>query len=94
MEKLSFHINYNNIIYSYKSGVETMIFEYGVNNDIDRKYGMNALKEYVAKVYNLYLSDSNDYTPICNLCDYVARYWKKLKTKSKYEILDAFYSTI
>lgn len=60
MKTLSFYVNYNNQIYTYKSGTEAMIFDYGVNNEIDRKYGLKALKEYVALVYELYLSDSND----------------------------------
>ncbi len=94
MKILTFHVNYNNQIYTYKSGAEVMIFDYGVNNEIDRKYSMKALKEYVALVYELYLSDSNDYTPLCNLCDYVARNWKKLKNKDKYDILDEFYSKL
>lgn len=94
MKNLSFHINYDNKIYTYKSGAEAMIFDYGINNRIDRKYGMKALKEYVAFVYELYLSDSNDYTPLCNLCDYVAQRWKKLKAKDRYDILDEFYLTI
>lgn len=94
MKNLSFHINYDNKIYIYKSGAEAMIFDYGVNNEIDRKYGMKALKEYVALVYELYLSDSYDYTPLCNLCDFVAQHWKKLKAKGRYEILDEFYSKI
>lgn len=94
MKTLTFHVNYNNQIYTYKSGAEVMIFDYGVNNEIDRKYSMKALKEYVALVYELYLSDSNDYTPLCNLCDYVARNWKKLKNKDRYDILDEFYSKL
>lgn len=93
MKTLTFHVNYDNQIYTYKSGTEAMIFDYGVNNDLDRKHGMQALKEYVALVYELYLSDSND-TPLGKLCDYVAQHWKKLKNKSKYDILDEFYSKI
>ncbi len=93
MKTLTFHVNYNNQIYTYKSGTEAMIFDYGVNNNLDRKHGMQALKEYVALVYELYLSDSND-TPLGKLCDYIAQHWKKLKNKGRYEILDEFYSTI
>ncbi len=93
MKTLSFHIVYDNKIYSYKSGTETMIFDYGVNNELDRKYGLKALKEYVTLVHDLYLKDSND-TPLGKLCDYVAKHWKKLKNKSLYDILDEFYLTI
>jgi hypothetical protein len=70
-----------------------MIFDYGVNNEIDRKYGMKALKEYVALVYELYLSDDNP-TPLGTLCDYVAKYWKKLKNKGRYDILSEFYFSL
>lgn len=93
MKTFTFHVNYDNQIYTYISGTEAMIFDYGVNNDLDHKYGMQALKEYVALVYELYLSDSND-TPLGKLCDYIAQRWKKVKNKSKYKILDEFYSTI
>lgn len=93
MKTLSFHVVYDNKIYSYKSGTETMIFDYGVNNELDRKYGLKALKEYVALVHDLYLKDSND-TPLGSLCDYVAKHWKKLKHASLYDILDEFYLTL
>lgn len=94
MKTLSFYINYDNKIYSYKSGVEAIIFDYGVNNDLDRKFSMKALKEYVALVYELYLSDSNSYTPLCELCEYIAQHWKQLKHKDRYEILNEFYSKL
>ena len=94
MKTLSFHVNYDNNIYTYSSGAEAMIFDYGVNNNIDRKYGLKALKEYVALVYSLYLADSNSYTPLCELCEYVAKLWKQLKHKARYEILEEFYSKL
>lgn len=93
MKTLTFHVNYENTIYTFKTGTETMIFECGINNEVDRKHGMQALKKYVALVYELYLSDSND-TPLGKLCDYVALHWKKLKNKGRYEILEEFYLTI
>ncbi len=93
MKTLTFNINYDNQIYTYKSGTEAMIFDYGVNNEIDRKYSMKALKEYIALVYELYLSDDNP-TPLGTLCDYVAKYWKKIRNKNKYDILTKFYSAI
>ncbi|MCX4376025.1 MAG: hypothetical protein OSJ61_07625 [Lachnospiraceae bacterium] len=93
MKTLTFHVNYDNQIYTYKAGTEVMIFDYGVHNEIDRKYSMKALKEYVALVYELYLSDSND-TPLGKLCDYVAQRWKKLKNKGRYDILEEFYLSI
>lgn len=90
MNNLTFHVNYKNNVYTYNSGTEAMIFDYGVNNDLDRKYGKKALLEYVELVYELYLKDSND-TPLGTLCDYVAKHWKKLRNKSRYEILEEFY---
>ena len=50
MKTLTFHVNYDNQIYTYKAGTEVMIFDYGVHNEIDRKYSMKALKEYVAQI--------------------------------------------
>lgn len=93
MKTLTFHVNYDNKVYSYNSGAEAMIMDYGILNEIDRKYGVKTLKEYVAFVYELYLPDSND-TPLGKLCDYVAQHWKKLKAKDRYDILDEFYLTI
>lgn len=43
MNNLTFHVNYKNNVYTYNSGTEAMIFDYGVNNDLDRKYGKKAL---------------------------------------------------
>lgn len=93
MKTATFHVNYDNIVYTYKSGTEVMIFDYAILNEIDRKHSLKALKEYVALVYELYLSDSND-TPLGKLCDYIAQHWKKLKNKDRYEILEEFYLTI
>lgn len=52
METISFHVNYKNTVYTYHSGTEAMIFDYGVNNEIDRKHGLKALTEYVSFVTN------------------------------------------
>lgn len=90
MKNISFHVNYDNEVYTYQSGTESMISYYGALNNMDRKYGLRGLKEYVALVYDLYIKDSND-TPLGRLCDYVARHWKKLKNKGKYDILEEFY---
>ena len=70
-----------------------MIMDYGILNELDRKYGIKSLTEYVALVYELYLSDSND-TPLGKLCDYIAEHWKKVRNKDRYDILDEFYLTI
>ena len=93
MKPVTFHVNYDNKVYTYKSGTEVMIFDYGIGNEIDRKYGMKALKEYVELVYELYLSDDNP-TPLGTLCDYVAKHWKKVRNKDRYDILDEFYFSI
>ena len=37
MKNISFHVNYDNNVYTYNSGAEAMIFDYGINNEIDRK---------------------------------------------------------
>lgn len=93
MKELIFYVSYDNNIHKFETGVEAMIFDCGVSNDFDYKYGFNALKEYVALVKDLYFSDDNP-TPLGRLCDYVAKHWKKVRRKSKCEILSEFYLTI
>lgn len=90
MKPVTFHVNYDNKVYTYKSDTEAMIMDYGILNELDRKYGIDALNEYVALIYELYLSDDNP-TPLGTLCDYVAKHWKKVRNKDRYDILDEFY---
>lgn len=93
MKNLSFHINYNNKIYTFEFGSQVYIFHTGIYNGMDKNYGLNELLKYVQLVQSCYLSDSNR-TPLGELGDYVAQHWKKLKAKGRYEILDEFYSKI
>ncbi len=93
MKEIHFYVNYNNNIYKFETGIETMIFDYGISNDFDSKYSFKTLNEYIALVKELYFSDDNP-TPLGHLCDYVAKHWKKVRNKNIYEILNEFYLTI
>lgn len=88
--QLEIEIKYRNKTYRFETGAEAYIFHTGIYNDIDRKYGVKALIEYVELVNACYLSDCNR-TPLGSLADYVAAHWKKFKSADAYAILDEFY---
>jgi len=91
-QKIKFQVKYYDKEYTFDYGSEVFIFHTGIYNDIDKKYGLEALLDYVALTHNSYLSDSNR-TPLGAFADYVATNWKKVKHLGKYNLLDKFYET-
>lgn len=89
---IKIQIAYKNNTYAFDFGSEAYIFHAGIYNEIDRKYGLKALLEYVSVVQRCYLSNSNR-TPLGALADYIAAHWKKLKSANRYDILERFYET-
>lgn len=90
MKNLKIQITYNGETYDFVSGTESYLFYIGLLNDMDERYGMEAVKEYVSLVNACYLKDSND-TPLGKLADYIADNWEEVKDKSRYDILENFY---
>ena len=90
-KQLSFEIKYGKETYRFEYGSEAYIFHTGIYDDMDKKYGLKVLLEYVAFTQNCYLSDSNR-TPLGELADYIAENWKSAKKLDRYELLDEFYS--
>lgn len=93
MSKITIEITYNDKIYAFEYGSQAYIFHTGIYNDMDEKYGIDGLLEYVAKVHDCYLSDSYR-TPLGELCDYAAENWNEIKPLGRYEILEKFYTEI
>ena len=91
MGNISIHVCYNNDVYTFEFGSEAYIFHTGIYNEMDKKYGIDGLLKYVRLVHECYLKDCNR-TPLGEFCDYVAQHWKKLKNKTRYAILEEFYS--
>lgn len=91
-DNIKIQITYRNKTYAFDFGSEAYIFHIGIYNEIDRKYGLKTLLEYVGVVQHCYLSDSNR-TPLGALADYIAAHWKKLKSANRYDILERFYET-
>lgn len=89
-DNIKYEVTYKDKTYSFSDGALCYIFDMGVYNELDRKYSRKQLLEYVWKVHDCYCSDSNQ-TPLGALCDYVAEHWRKLKSESRYDILDNFY---
>lgn len=86
-----FQVIYNGKTYEFDAGAKVMIFDYGLNNNMDKK-SIHTLLRYVDFVYELYLKDDNP-TPLGTLCDYIAENWKKVTNSklSRSDILDKFY---
>ena len=92
MEKpLNFIVNYGKHTFAFQQGSKAYIFHMGVYNNIDKKYGIKGLLNYISFVHDCYLADDN-HTPLGALADFIAINWKKLKNKGRYDVLEEFYS--
>jgi hypothetical protein len=90
-KELKFTVTYGKHTFTFEQGSKAYIFHTGVYNDIDKKYGIKGLLEYVDFVHDCYIEDSNR-TPLGSLGDYIAAKWKKIKNKSLYDVLEKFYA--
>ena len=91
MEKeLNFIITYGKETFFFKQGSKAFILHTGIENEIDKKYGIKGLREYTSFVHDCYLADDN-HTPLGALADYIARHWKRLKNKERNDVLQEFY---
>ena len=90
-KELKFTVTYGKHTFEYLYGSEVYIFHTGVYNNIPKKFGIKGLRQYIAFVHECYLSDSNR-TPLGALADYIAKNWKQLKNKGRYDVLEEFYA--
>ena len=86
-------MQYKNSTFNFASGVQTFIFEYGVENNIDEKYDIQTLIKYVYFIYQLYQKDDNP-TPLGKLCDYIAENWENVENMSRSDVLQQFYNNL
>lgn len=93
MDDIKITVTYNNKQYNFEFGSQAYIFHTGILNKMDKKYSIKQLMQYVSLVQTCYYTDSY-LTPLGELCDYVAKHWKRMKTINKYDILDEFYKYI
>lgn len=89
-KELKFTVTYGKKTYTFEQGSQVYIFHTGIYNDVDKKYGLKGLLEYTALVHDCYISDINR-TPLGSFSDFVAKGWKYLKDKNRYDILEKFY---
>ena len=85
-----FLIVYGKHTISIQSNSNAYIFMAGIHNNIHKKYGLSALYKYVSFVQDCYVSNDKQ-PPLGALADYIAKHWKKLKNKSRYDVLEKFY---
>ena len=89
-KELQFTVTYGKRIFTFAQGSKAYIFHTGIYNNIDKKYGIKDLLDYISFVHDCYLADDN-HTPLGALADYIAKHWKKLKNKGRYDVLEEFY---
>ena len=51
-QKIKFEVKYNDKEYTFDYGSEVFIFHTGIYNNMDKKYGLEALLDYVALTHN------------------------------------------
>lgn len=85
-------VSYKNHTFNFASGVQSFIFDCGVENNFDKKYDIQTLIKYVYFVYQLNQKDDNP-TPLGKLCDYVAQNWEIVENMNRSDILEQFYNT-
>jgi len=90
VEKVEIEVKYKNKIYAFDNGYRAYIFHTGVYNNVDAKFGIKGLLDYVSLVVDCYLSDDN-LTPLGDLSDFIAQNWKEFKKLHHKDILDMFY---
>ena len=90
MELLKFQVIYKGKFYEFDDGIRAYIFQLGVFNDHDKKYGMKALMRYIDITCRCIAVDSNS-TPIEDFAEFVSRKWRTVKDMDSYELLDFFY---
>ena len=63
---IKYTVHYKNSTFNFASGVQTFIFDCGVENNIDKKYDIQTLIKYVYFVYQLQQKD--DKKIVNNFC--------------------------
>ena len=90
-KELNFIVTYGKETFFFKQGSKAFILHTGIENDIDKKYGMQELRDYVSFVHECYIADDN-HTPLGAFADYIATNWQKLKKLGRTDVLKKFYS--
>ena len=86
-------IEHENHVFHYEHGYQAYILDYALYHDIDKRYGIEGLKELVGLVSACYLKDENP-TPLGVLTDFMAEHWEDIKTLSRYNVLSRLYSQL
>ena len=86
-------IEHENNTYIYEHGYQAYILDYALYHEIDKKYDLEEIKNFVFRVSECYLKDSNA-TPLGALTDYMAEHWEDIKKLSRYDILNRFYAQL
>lgn len=90
MKKFDFQVKYKDKTYRFNSGQEALLFQKGIENGVQKRYGMKGLSEYVSKVYDCYVKHESVYPPIEHLGWFVAQNYSEFRTLDSEKILELF----
>lgn len=92
MDNVHIQVTFRKKLYNFDFGSQAYIFHTGIYNNVQKKYGIKGLLEYVSLTHDCYLKDSNR-TPLGAFSDFVAHHFTKCKKMGRYDILEWFYET-
>lgn len=83
-----FIVRYGDSEYTFNEGAKAFIFHAGIRNDTIKEQD---LLEFTEKVYECYITDSNN-TNLGTLTDYMAQRWSSIRKTDRYVLLEKYYS--
>lgn len=93
-KKFDFQVTYRDKTYHFDSGQETLLFQKGIEYGVQKKYGMEGLKEYISLAYDCYQKHNDLYPPIEHMAWFIAYHFSAFRTMDSEYILDSFYEYI
>ena len=93
-KRFDFQIIYRGKPYHFNSGQEALLFQKGIEYDVQKKYGMKGLREYVSLTYECYKAYYDQYPPIEHLGWFIAYHFSAFRTMDSEDILNDFYEYI
>lgn len=91
--EIRFYADYKGVIFNLSYGSEAYILQAGIYNEIDTKYGICELMNFVNLVRDCYIKDDRP-TPIGALSDYIAENWEQVREMERSAILEKFYDML
>lgn len=90
MKEFKIKIIYDGKQYEFTEGLQAYIFHLRILHEHDKKFGLEALLEYVNKTCRCIDADSNTLR-IEDFACYVSNFWEYVNDLDTYDVLEQFY---